>query len=596
MTTSLASSLPAAPPDAPPARRSLSLSRSITVTGAVLLLFAWITTGAFLKVEYAEALSSRSRENMNLARALQETTVRVLATADQATRRMSQAVASGDYRLEQLVQFANETGQAPNILVQLSLVGPDGHFVGSNLDLDGRRTGRVDLSEREHIRAHLRPQAMDAAAQGLFSDGLFIGKPVLGKVSGRWTIQLSRRISGPDGKALGVVVASLDPSYFESVYSSVNLGPKGAVTLLGRDLTIRARVMDGTSVGMGTRLGGNSPLAQGQELDRGSYVTSSGVDGIERVVVYHRVKSYPLYVVVASSVEQALADWYVIAAMLGGVMSLLTLVVSLALYSFVTSVRRLEKSNRNLAASEARAHSANQAKTEFLAAISHELRTPLTSIRGFAELMELRIEQPRFREQAGLIRRSAEHLNVLLTEILDLAKVEAGAMPIRMAPVQLRPLMQGIRELFAVTAVEKGLALQLDLPDTLPDWVMADDLRLKQVLNNLLSNALKFTSTGSITLAVEHEAGQMQVHVVDTGPGIPEHLHGVIFERFRQADAKVSSEHGGTGLGLALARALAELMGGSLTVQSTPGHGARFTLALPLVVAPPAAAHAALDH
>ena len=576
--------------DAAPARRRWSLSRSIILTGAVLLLFAWIATGVFLKVEYAEGINSATRENLNLARALQETTVRVLATADQATRRMSTAVASGDYTLDQLVQFANETGLVPNILVQLSLVGPDGRFMGSNLDIDGSRTGHVDLSEREHIRAHLRPNAVDAAAQGLFADGLFIGKPVLGKVSGRWTIQLSRRIDDAKGKPLGVVVASLDPSYFESVYRSVNLGPDGAVTLLGQDLTVRARVKDGVGGNMGAKLSGITPLSRRAATEAGSYVTGQGLDGldeVERVSVYHRVKGYPLYVVVASTTQQALDDWRVITTMLLGVMGLLTLAVSLALYAFVTSVRRLEVSNRDLAASEARAQSANQAKTEFLAAISHELRTPLTSIRGFAELMETRIEQPRFREQAGLIRRSAEHLNVLLTEILDLAKVEAGAVSIRMAPVNLRSMMEGVREFFAVTAVEKGLALKLDVADDLPEWIMGDDLRLKQVLNNLLSNALKFTAAGSVTLAMDRQADQLMVHVIDTGPGIPEHLHELIFERFRQADARVSSEHGGTGLGLALARALTEMMGGKLSVHSSPGAGSRFTMSLLLVPATP---------
>ncbi len=583
---------PARSADPVAARRSpRSLSRSAGIAGLVLLALIWLATGVFLQYERREAIDARARENMNLARALEEMSVRVLATVDQATQRVSESVRAGDEPLRQLSQFAKETGLAPGILVQLSLVGPDGRFQGSNLDPDGARTGHVDLSEREHIRVHLAPGLVDSAAQGLFAQGLFIGKPVLGKVSGRWTIQLSRRIDGPDGRALGVVVASLDPSYFESVYRSVDLGDAGAVTLLGEDLTVRARVVNGDSVGMGQRIATTGPLAQAVVPASGSYVARSGVDGVDRLFAYRRIAGFPLYVLVGSTTSVALADWLAMRNALVGLVLLLSLAVAVALRVFTQGLRRLEASNRELAESEARAQSANQAKSEFLAAISHELRTPLTSIRGFAELMERRLPEPRFREQAGLIRKSAEHLNALLNEILDLAKVEAGAMPVRNAPVALVPLIEGVAGLFAVTANEKGLSLKVELAEGLPATLVCDELRLKQILNNLMSNALKFTAEGSVTLSAEAvrpdaASTRVRLHVVDTGPGIAPELHGRIFERFRQADARIAHQHGGTGLGLALARALAELMGGTLTVDSSPGQGARFTLDLPVNVSP----------
>jgi signal transduction histidine kinase len=245
-------------------------------------------------------------------------------------------------------------------------------------------------------------------------------------------------------------------------------------------------------------------------------------------------------------------------------------------------IRRLERSNAALRASEAQAQASNQAKTEFLAAISHELRTPLTSIRGFAELMEIRLDDGRQREQAGMIRKAAEHLNQLLTEILDLVKVEAGAMRIEPSRVPLQPVLEGTVSFFGVTAAEKGLLLHVKMAPGVPDAISCDELRLKQILNNLLSNALKFTPSGSVVIEVEAPADRLLVHVVDTGPGIAAALHETIFERFRQGDGNVAHQHGGTGLGLALSRALAELMGGTLTVASVPGQGARFTLALPL--------------
>ena len=249
---------------------------------------------------------------------------------------------------------------------------------------------------------------------------------------------------------------------------------------------------------------------------------------------------------------------------------------------FLGSLRRLESSHAALRASEAQAQSANQAKSEFLAAISHELRTPLTSILGFAELMEHRLEQPRFREQAGLIRRAADHLNTLLTEILDLARVDAGAMPVNAGTEALAPLLQGSADFYAMPASAKGLTLSLRLAADLPATLECDGLRLKQILNNLLSNAIKFTPQGGITLIAERAPGALRIHVEDTGPGIAADKHALVFERFRQGDDQVSAQHGGTGLGLALSRGLAELMGGTLTLQSEPGHGARFTLTLPM--------------
>jgi signal transduction histidine kinase len=294
-------------------------------------------------------------------------------------------------------------------------------------------------------------------------------------------------------------------------------------------------------------------------------------------------------VVVGSATEEALATWHRDRNLVVTLALLATVVLAGGAVGFGVGLRRLEASHEALRISEAKAQSANRAKSEFLAAISHELRTPLTSILGFSELMEKRLEEPRFREQAGLIRKGAEHLNALLGEILDLAKVEAGAMAVHPTPQAVRPLVQGAAELFTVSTAAKGLRMEVQVEPGVPEQVALDGLRVKQILNNLLSNAVKFTDTGSVRLevALGEPLGtglppRLLFHVRDTGPGIPPDKHELIFERFRQADDRVSYQHGGTGLGLALSRGLAELMGGTLTVVSAPGQGACFTLTLPL--------------
>ncbi|KRA08049.1 ATP-binding protein [Acidovorax sp. Root568] len=562
---------------------SLPLRAMVTWGTALVLIMAWGTVALLMDVSRRDAMNAQVRQNSNLALSLGEQTVRVMAAVDQATLRMRDTVLANDFEKADFTRFANETGLAPLILTQLSLVGSDGRFVGSNIDPTGEKTGHVDLSEREHVQVHLHPSASETVRLQQTPSGLFVGKPVIGKVSGKATIQLSRKIqdAGGGGGVASVIVASVNPGYFEDVYRGVQLGRTGVVTLIGNDRTIRARVMGGQSVGMGSVVP-RSPDNNAEERGpSGHYVRSSGIDGIERIYAYSRVGTYPLMVVVATSTDEALQEWRASRNVALFTMALFSVALVGAALIFVRSVRQLESTNAALRISEAEARSASQAKSEFLAAVSHELRTPLTSIRGFAELMELRLEQPRFKEQASLIRKAADHLNALLTEILDLAKVEAGAMPHMPTEQNVTEIVQSTADFFAVTAANKNLALHVRIAPDAPHTLMCDGLRLKQVLNNLLSNAMKFTTAGSVTIEVDASNDAVRFHVVDTGPGIPAHLHETIFEKFRQGDDQVSYQHGGTGLGLALSRALAVLMGGTLTLSSAEGQGARFTLTLP---------------
>ncbi|WP_235510515.1 ATP-binding protein [Acidovorax sp. Root70] len=573
------------PPDGPslqPKRPSSLPLRTMVAWGtALVLLLAWTTVVVLLNVSWRDAMNAQVRQNSNLALSLGEQTVRVMAAVDQATIRMRDAVQANDFEKADFTRFANETGLAPQILTQLSLVGPDGRFIGSNIDPTGEKTGHVDLSEREHVQVHLNPKAPEATRLQQTPNGLFVGKPVVGKVSGKATIQLSRKIPDANGGIAGLVVASVNPGYFEDVYRGVQLGRIGVVTLIGNDSTVRARVLGGQSAGMGSVIARAANNNMEELGSNGNYVRSSGLDGVERIYAYSRVGEYPLLVVVATSTDESLQEWRASRNVALFTMALFSVALVGAAIIFVRSVRQLESTNAALRVSEAEARSASQAKSEFLAAVSHELRTPLTSIRGFAELMELRLDQPRYKEQAGLIRKAAEHLNALLTEILDLAKVEAGAMPHTPTEQNVAEIVQSTADFFAVTAANKNLALHVRIDPEAPHTLLCDGLRLKQVLNNLLSNAMKFTTEGSVAIEVDTAGDTVRFHVVDTGPGIPAHLHETVFEKFRQGNDQVSYQHGGTGLGLALSRALAALMGGTLTLSSAEGQGSRFTLTLP---------------
>lgn len=566
-----------------PAQRAAALHRTSSLAvlfAALLLLLAWSGVALMLRSKHDDALEAERRENTNLASALTEQTLRVFAAVDQATLRTRDAVVAQASQPD-LVRFANETGLAPNILVQLSLTDANGRFIGSNLDPDGSKSQHVDLSSREHVRVHLQraPDEKDA-------DVLFIGMPVLGKVSGRWTVQLSRRVADAQGRLLGVVVASLDPSYFQAVYQRVAIGRSGAVALAGADHRPRVQVVGGRTLTGAA----DSPLAQAtypfdDTLSAGDRIGAAGPDQQERITAFRRVGDYPAYVLVTGTTAEALTDWRATRNVVLVLTGVLTAVVLVAVVGFVSSMRRLERSNQQLQQSQAQARSANEAKTQFLAAMSHELRTPLTSIRGFAELLEKRLPDARFRETAGLIRTGAERLNELFTDILEMTQLEAGALELHPEAVAVKPLVEGAAGLFAAAAAEKRLDLQTELGAGVPAAIDCDGLRLRQILHNLLSNAIKFTPSGRVGLSVEAAGPELRFHVADTGPGIAPEMRDAVFEMFRQGSARVSFEHGGTGLGLAFCRALAERMGGRLELAPpAPGRGAHFTLSLPATV------------
>lgn len=548
------------------------------MVGVLVLLGAWGALLSMLQWQHEETLKGEMRHATNTATALKEHTLRILDAVDQAATRIQHRAAQGTLTPESLVRIADETGMAPHILTQLSFVDANGIFQGSNLDPDGSRSKHPHLMQREHIRVHLRPQSTPRQPM---KNGLFISAPLVGKVSGVRTIQLTRKITDAGGQTLGVVVASLNQRHFIDVYRGVDFGSDGGVLLVGLDGIIRARVLDREARDIDQPLS-QDMLAAIRRQPVGALQALSA-DGLERIVGFSRVGDYDLAVLCGPSSAQALASWSAMRDTVLQFTLVLSAAVVLFVLAFILSIRRLTRSHDALTRSEAKANMANQAKSEFLAAMSHELRTPLTSIRGFAELMELRSKDPLVREQSAHIRQGAEHLGTLLNEVLDLAKIEAGAMQAHTEAVRPHAVAHEVADLFRVSALAKALSLTVTIDPATPAMLQTDRLKLKQVLSNLLSNAIKFTATGAVALSVapSDEGGHVLFKVSDTGPGIDPAQHALIFEKFRQADARVSYQHGGTGLGLALSRELAGLLGGTISVESALGKGATFTFAVP---------------
>jgi signal transduction histidine kinase/DNA-binding NarL/FixJ family response regulator len=239
------------------------------------------------------------------------------------------------------------------------------------------------------------------------------------------------------------------------------------------------------------------------------------------------------------------------------------------------------------------AESANAAKTRYLVAVSHEIRSPLNAIYGYAQLLEREGAMPPA-EAAGVIRRSAEHLTNLVEGLLDISRVESGVLKFRQDVVRLPALLDHVVDMFRMQAAAKGLVLDYVVEGRLPPYVRTDDKRLRQIMINLLSNAIKYTERGGATLTVRYRSQMALIEVKDTGIGIaPEDLDR-IFEPFERGSSPDAATQPGIGLGLAITRVLAGILGGEVTVTSELGRGSSFQLRilLPEPMTPPASAAA----
>ncbi len=237
--------------------------------------------------------------------------------------------------------------------------------------------------------------------------------------------------------------------------------------------------------------------------------------------------------------------------------------------------RRLKRAMRH-------AENAAQAKAQFLANMSHEIRTPMNGVLGFADLLlrqGLKGEAARYAE---LIERSGRSMMALLNDILDISKIESGQLSITREPVDIRKLAAECAELHAAGANARNIAMAVRFGADVPACIASDCLRLRQILLNLIGNALKFTEQGSVEISIQQENGQLAIAVEDTGIGIEESRLDAVFSPFVQAEGETTRRYGGSGLGLSISRQLAVLLGGSLGADSMPGVGSRFTLRIPI--------------
>lgn len=329
------------------------LGRMVLISVVAILAVVWMAVIVGLQSLHKDAIRNQIQESNNTSRVLQEQILRVLAIIDKVTLRVNERTSSSDQPALALAQvdtvrLANETGLVPDILLQLGLVDAKGFFRFSNLDPRGEKSSGVDLSEREHIRVHLQPEAMAQAREHINEGGLFLGKPVLGKVSKRWTIQITRKLLDREGQTLGVVVASVDPAYFEHVFKDVLLGPAGTITLVGTDDIVRAQVVGGENQGMGSPLALAQPDPEGSKSAAHTHFMRTDAQGMQHLVVSRQIPGYPLRLTVSTSSEWALQNWHETQRITLILTSLLSFGTIGAAIFFVRAIRKIETQSHEI--------------------------------------------------------------------------------------------------------------------------------------------------------------------------------------------------------------------------------------------------------
>jgi two-component system sensor histidine kinase BarA len=523
----------------------------VVIVGLLVLGILWSIMITQVQAERDEEMRQVHQHQKRLAEAVTLHVKETIAMSDQLARVVQDEV----LRRPQL---------PPTLYSGISIAGEDGYVKDHAF-----REPLHYVAKEEYFRK-LRESAKDVFLVRTIQPSVLTSHPQM---------VVSRRITRPDGSFAGVVNITLTADYFSRYYERLTATEAETIILVvNRETVLGIKVWKGFQPDL-TLVHASVPETYGIAIDK-----------IERNTVPVRfgnaiwsswdIPDNDMSVIVGSNqtgspgLEHHLGKYYVTGAVLSVLIMVLTGLVTWLTWRASQAVALLK-------ASERKANAANAVKSSFVGKISHDLRTPLNGIVGFADLIRQSGSSDRDRTYASHIYDSATHLHSLLNMILDITKIEAGAEALAKSDVELVPVVRNLAEIHALPASTKGLELSLEISRDTPFVLRCDEHRLRQILGNILHNAVKFTEHGKIVFAIENSDKGVVFTIRDNGPGIPPEEMSHLFEMFHHIHRSGSREHAGIGLGLAIAKELVELHGGEIEVESTVGVGTCFRITLP---------------
>lgn len=564
-------------------RRAIIL---IAIATVILLVLAALVTAWVLR---ERAIEDWKMELSNLTLVLAENTAQTMTTANLASINILQKIknsqVSNDKAFKQylggkkMLEDLLEIKKTLPHLETISILDANGDRL---LTTRGIESKIVNLRGRDFYQYHRNNKA----------SGFYISNQLIGKTSEEYLFTLTRRVENNEGQFLGIVVVGISSDFMSDFYKSVSLGQYASISLIHENLTLLSRWPKVEDM-LGKKMAGHVAqfIAEGKTADvllsTGPRQASKGEE-INRLGALRKVPDYPLLINVTITDKLYLRSWRRAVDYIGGI-ALLTLLILLSVFGMMLMLlSRLEHDAQLAQLLQKQADVANEAKTRFLTTMSHEIRTPINGVLGMTALMQETALDAEQRAYAKYISEAGWELVRIIDEILDFSRVESGKMVLEETDFDLVKLMQEIIQFKSPKAKLKKLELLLNVNGVASAWVRADKGRLRQVLINLMQNALKFTAKGSVSLSMRvtpdvQQPDILHLHcsVADTGIGMDQGQQTNLFQAFSQADNTIRRRFGGTGLGLAISKRMIEMMQGKINCVSYPDHGSLFFFEVP---------------